>query len=130
MTRRDEVLSLVVPCDNDAPRVVRAALRRFESLGWVLGDIVLVASEIVTTAVRESGCIRDQVLMVRASLSRDRMTISVRDPGPSGGDAQPPPVVDIGANGWGRRIVEELAIRWGTERDHGYHVWAEVAVNM
>jgi anti-sigma regulatory factor (Ser/Thr protein kinase) len=128
MTHPDEVLALVVPCNQDAPRVVRAALRRFDSLGWVVGDIMLVASEIVTNAVRHSGCLREHVLTVRASLNRDRMTISVRDPGLSGGDAQPPPTVVVGGSGWGLRIVERLAIRWGTERDHGYHVWAEVPV--
>jgi hypothetical protein len=51
----------------------------------------------------------------------------VRDPGCSGrAEAAFSEVVEVGG-GLGLMIVDALARRWGADRDHGYHVWAELA---
>src|SRR2546421_4831717 len=119
-----EVLSLDLPCDRDAPGAVREALNAIDSLGWVLGDVMLVASELVTNAILHSGCLDEHVLKVSASLGPDRMVISVIDPGLSGKSAHPRPANRPEAvSGWGLRIVDQLATRWGTERVEGYRVW-------
>jgi serine/threonine-protein kinase RsbW len=124
-----EVLSLEVPCDRDAPGAVREALNAIDSLGWVLGDVMLVASELVTNAILHSGCVDEHVLKVKAALSPDRMVISVIDPGLSGKTAHPRPADrEEAVSGWGLRIVDQLAARWGSERAEGYRVWAEVAL--
>lgn len=44
--RTKQILSLDVPCDSGAPGLVRAALGRMDYLGAVVGDVVLVASEL------------------------------------------------------------------------------------
>ena len=120
-----ELLSLEVPCDRDAPGTVRQALLDIESLGWVLADAMLVASELVTNAVLHSGCLNEHVLKVRACLHDRRIRISVWDPGLSGKTAEVGSVErDVG--GWGLQIVEQLAAKWGTERGDGYWVWAEM----
>jgi anti-sigma regulatory factor (Ser/Thr protein kinase) len=123
-----QILSLDVPCDSGAPGLVRAALGRMECLGAVVGDVVLVASELVTNAVLHSGCLRDHVLAVRATVCADRMTISVHDRGLSERSALPRVDTSGAGGGWGLRIVEQLAARWGSQGDDGYRVWAEVAL--
>ena len=122
-----DILSLEVPCDRNAPATVRDALAEVDGVGSSLSDGLLVASELVTNAVLHSGCEMDQLLEVRASLRRDRLMISVHDPGNSGERAQPRREgSELG--GWGVRIVERLARRWGSERPDGYPVWAELEV--
>ena len=124
-TGPQEILSVDVACDAGAPGAVRSALAGLACLGDDHDDVMLVASELVTNAVVHSGCIHDDLLAVRASISGDQLTISVHDPGVSEQAAQPRG--DAGAGGgWGLRIVEKLATRWGSHRNDGYRVWAEL----
>lgn len=125
----DELLTLELPCDEAAPGAVREALEQFEWLGWILGDVMLVASELVTNAVIHSDCPSDSTLRVGAWMERDEMiAISVTDPGNSGLSALPRSASEFGDGGWGLMIVDQLAARWGTERSNGYRVWAEMAI--
>jgi anti-sigma regulatory factor (Ser/Thr protein kinase) len=121
-----EFLALEVPCDQDAPAVVRRALAEIGG-EWPLEDGVLVASELVTNAVLHSDCSPEETLEVRAGLRLGRFIISVRDPGLSGRSAAPRSTDVSEPGGWGLRIVEQLAHRWGAERQDGYLVWAELA---
>jgi len=121
-----ELMSLQLPCDADAPGQARHALSELECLGWIAGDIMLVASELVTNAVLHSGCRPEDDLAVSAEQRAGRITISVRDPGLSPGGAQATPGPGFQTGGWGLRIVDQLADRWGHERDGGNCVWAEV----
>jgi anti-sigma regulatory factor (Ser/Thr protein kinase) len=128
-----EVLCLEVPCDRDAPGMVRQALLDLDSLGWVLGDVMLVASELVTNAVLHSGCVDEHLLTVRGWLGDGQIRISVLDPGLSGGSVQlgdenrdGGSASDARAGGWGLQIVDQLAARWGSERGEGYLVWADM----
>jgi anti-sigma regulatory factor (Ser/Thr protein kinase) len=124
-----EILSLDVPCDRAAPGVVRHRLSRVQALGSrVRSDVMLVASELVTNAVVHSGCLRDQMLKVRASLSRDEVTISVHEPGRPGPRASGRFSEDFEGSGAGLQIIDQLAARWGAERGDGYRVWAKLAL--
>src|ERR1700759_405416 len=105
MGRKADVLVLEVPCDRDAPGTVRQALLDLESLGWVMGDVMLVASELVTNAVLHSGCLDQHRLKVRARLDGGRVRISVWDPGLSDSSAQVGGGDDV-PGGWGLMIVE------------------------
>ena len=122
-----DVLSISLRCDEFAPHAVRGAVAELPGLGWVLGDAMLVASELVTNAVRHSLCDEDEFISV--SISRDgRLRISVRDPGGSGKDAK---IADrpLDLGGLGLKVVEQLATDWGAERrEDGYRVWAELEV--
>jgi anti-sigma regulatory factor (Ser/Thr protein kinase) len=126
--RPAQVLSLGVPCDSTAPAVVRAALGRIEGLGSAIGDVLLVASELVTNAVVHSGGSAADVLTVTATVRRGELLISVEDPGRSGQSAQTRPRDDSQPHGLGLRIVEQLASDWGAEHGPGYRVWAELAL--
>ena len=52
----------------------------------------------------------------------------VSDPGRSGKEAEPAPP-DGFHGGFGLQVVEQLACRWGHDREDGgrYRVWAELA---
>jgi anti-sigma regulatory factor (Ser/Thr protein kinase) len=121
-------LTLELPCDQLAPSTVRHALARREDARWVMGDVMLVASELVTNAVRHSGCWPQDVVSVEVRLTPERVVCSVSDPGRSGKEAEPAREDEL-HGGFGLRVVEQLASRWGSERQGGgrYRVWAELA---
>lgn len=120
-------LNLELPCDRDAPATVRDALRDVDSLGWLVGDAMLVASELVSNAVVHSGAGSHDLLDVHLKLGRGRLLISVHDPGRSGRVATPRPDDDA-FGGLGLRLVQQLSDRWGAERTDGQRVWAELIV--
>jgi anti-sigma regulatory factor (Ser/Thr protein kinase) len=93
-----------------------------------MGDVMLVASELVTNAVLHSGCNPDDVVSVQLRVKPDVVTCSVSDPHRTTEVAAPAPENEL-PGGFGLRVVEQLAARWGTEweRDGRYRVWAEVA---
>ena len=117
-----------MPCDSDAPAAVRQALADVKECGWLLGDAMLIASELVTNAVLHSGCSSHETVSVQATLRGDRLMIAVHDPGVSGQVARPRRSEASGSGGWGLRIVEQLAERWGADRPGGYRVWAELGM--
>jgi C4-dicarboxylate-specific signal transduction histidine kinase len=123
-----ELLQLELPSNRAAASAVRDAMSRMDGLGWVLGDAMLVATELVNNAVTHSGCDDNHALAVTIHRERDGIVISVRDPGCAGrADAVLCEAVEVGG-GLGLVIVDALARRWGADRDQGYHVWAELAV--
>jgi anti-sigma regulatory factor (Ser/Thr protein kinase) len=122
------LFSLEVPCNVYAPRVVRAALAATHHGGWSLDDGLLVASELVTNAVQHSGCEGEQSLKVHVARHDGNLMISVHDPGVSGDDAQPVETNRSDPGGRGLQIIEQLSVRWGSERPDGYRVWVELPV--
>jgi anti-sigma regulatory factor (Ser/Thr protein kinase) len=127
MLGRDETLmALTLPCAPSASAAVREELSQLDELGWILGDVMLVASELVNNAVVHSGATPHHDLQVRASRREGRLIVSVRDPGFSGDSAGPRAQNARQIGGWGLQIVEALCERWGEERDDGYRVWAEL----
>jgi anti-sigma regulatory factor (Ser/Thr protein kinase) len=119
--------SLAIRCDSEAPGAVRDALRDFGQAGWILGDAMLIASELVSNAVLHSGAHRDDLLHVDLRFAEEGVLfISVTDPGVSGGTAEPRSADDA-FGGIGLRVVEQLATRWGSDRRDGHRVWAELA---
>jgi anti-sigma regulatory factor (Ser/Thr protein kinase) len=127
MMGKDETLiALTLPCAPSASATVREELGRLDGLGWILGDVMLVASELVNNAVVHSGCRPHDDLQVRASQHADLLTVSVRDPGLSGSRAGPTPSDEPQVGGWGLQIIDAVCERWGEERDDGYRVWAQI----
>jgi two-component sensor histidine kinase len=115
-----------VRCDRHAPRTVRQALEALPELTPAREEVLLVATELVSNAVRHSACPEGELLTVSACCSEERMRIAVVDPGLSGRQAEirerPPET-----GGLGLKVVQELSERWGAERrQEGYRVWAEV----
>jgi anti-sigma regulatory factor (Ser/Thr protein kinase) len=120
-TGNDVVLAL--PVTPKAGGAARRALVR-EGLDPDLDHTVcLLTSELVTNAVRHAGMAPDDRIVLAARLEPDFARIEVRDTGP-GFD----PDVRAEARGYGLRLTDMLATRWGVDRDEtaGTRVWFEV----
>ena len=115
---------VVVAFPND-PKASGAARRLLvrEGLDADLDHTVcLLVSELVTNAVRHSGLPDTARIVLAARLTPDFARIEVRDSGP-GFD----PDVRHDGDGFGLRMLDALAARWGVVRDeHGTRVWFEV----
>jgi anti-sigma regulatory factor (Ser/Thr protein kinase) len=120
-----DALRFSVRCDEFAPKAAREMIAKLSGLDWVVGDAMLVASELVTNAVRHSLCSADEFLTI--CLTWDgRLRITVRDPGTTGREAM---IADrpVELGGLGLKVVAQLSDRWGAEREpDGYRVWAEL----
>jgi len=87
---------------------------------------MLLASELVTNAVRHSGCRPSDHITLRAELSAGGVRLEVCDPALSTSVPRLP-AVDDPFGGMGLRVVEALADRWGNERGREQVVWAEIS---
>jgi anti-sigma regulatory factor (Ser/Thr protein kinase) len=107
------------------PTAVGAARRLLvrEALDADLNHTVcLLASEIVTNSIRHAGLTEKDRIVLAARLAKEFVRVEVRDPGP-GFD----PDVRHGVSGYGLRMLDMLASRWGVDRpDNGCRVWFEV----
>jgi anti-sigma regulatory factor (Ser/Thr protein kinase) len=115
-----------VRCDRAAASAVRGAIEELDHLGWLAGDAMLVASELVTNVVTHTICDSSHRITIEVAESRDAVSISVCDTDESGAASPPPGSLELGG-GLGLVIIDALAREWGTSRDRGYHVWAELA---
>jgi hypothetical protein len=123
ITERTKLLLQVeLRCDPAAPAAVRGSMSSLRGLGWALGDAMLVASELVTGALRRTGLRRDRWLKVRIGRDGGAIAISVD---------YPEPIVDgrlarANMDELGLMVVDRLTRRWGQDDDYGCRLWAEV----
>src|SRR5690348_16276536 len=125
-----DLLRFQLACDPAAPSTVRRALLDRAELGWILGDVLLVTSELVNNAVMHSGAAVDGFVCVAVQFGAGSVSVSVSDPGLSGGSAEVMP--EGGSDGgFGLRIVDQLSSSWGSERQPSgrYRVWAELPLH-
>ena len=118
--RNDVVVAF--PVTPHAPSAARRVLVS-EGLDPDLDHTVcLLVSEIVTNCVRHSGLGDDDKIVLAARLTPDHARIEIRDNGP-GFD----PDVRHRASGFGLRMLDMLASRWGVDSDdRGTRVWFEI----
>lgn len=130
MVQNASDLKLEVVCDPSAPATVRSALRRHAGSEWIVGDLMLVASELVNNAVLHSGCDPDDVVSVEVHFDGRVASLSVLDPGTS---RRAPAAIDSDheIGGFGLFLVEQLALRWGSERvdGRGHRVWVDLELD-
>jgi anti-sigma regulatory factor (Ser/Thr protein kinase) len=117
-------IDTALPSDTGAPRCARSAIHRLDGrlpAGFV-DRLALVASELMTNAVRHAGPAPDTKLSVW--LTGDRLVIEVSSAGApfdrTAMNARP----GI-AGGFGLRVVDALADRWWVEHDGGNRVVCE-----
>jgi anti-sigma regulatory factor (Ser/Thr protein kinase) len=120
------LLSLRVPCDESAPAAARGALSELRLLGWVIGDLIMIASELVTNAILYSGCDEHDEIELSLDQADRQLLLSVLDPGRSGKTARLALDEDRASGGLGLVVVDHLASRWGADRSDRYRVWAEI----
>jgi O-antigen/teichoic acid export membrane protein/anti-sigma regulatory factor (Ser/Thr protein kinase) len=111
-----------------APGQVRARLRRVLA-GRVgtddLATIQLLASEIVTNAVRHGDVEEDGAVHVALTVVGERVRVEVRDSGRQGQPVGREPDLEAG-KGFGLHLVNELAARWSADRTPELCVWFEL----
>ena len=122
------LLRILLRCDRSAPSLAREAVGSMASIQPVRDDAVLVTSELVSNAVLHAGCDPNDQIELVAELMPQAVRISVVDVARSGRAPRVDDSREFGLGGLGLRLVEKLARRWGTERNHFLRVWAELAV--
>ena len=130
--RPDLVLTdkLELPGGVLAPAVVRAHLGELlrDRLGEDdVGDVVVLASEVVTNAVRHAGASEDETIVVHVAIAAEVVRVEVCDQGPG---FEPPAVLRPRAEGGGNGLilVDRLSSSWGVAGDDGTCVWFELAL--
>jgi len=118
------MIDVELPSTASAPARARGAL---DQLGDRISaermrDVRLLVSELVTNAVRHAG---GEAVRLIVALEGSTLRIEVHDPG-SGFELKPPPDDPLRASGWGLVLVEELADRWGVDRNPRTRVWFEM----
>jgi anti-sigma regulatory factor (Ser/Thr protein kinase) len=117
-----DVLLALAPVP-DAVRIARHALRERGLSADLDHTVSLLTSELVGNAVRHAGNLHPREKIVfHARLAADHVRVEVADHG-QGFD----PEVRHDTAGFGLRLVDKLASRWGVERTgRGCRVWFEV----
>lgn len=113
--------------DASAPAAARRALTGLRaSLGADAAEAAtLLLSEVVTNAVRHADLDERESIRVHVRLHPGVVRVDVSDPGP-GFDPRLDRIEEPDA-GWGLRLLDRLATRWGVERGARTTVWFEVA---
>ena len=112
-------LTLSLPPEPESVRRARRALSRAPIDPDLDHTVSLLTSEVVTNAIKHAAPYGD--IQVAATFSPSFARVEILDRGP-GFD----PDVRHEARGFGLRLVEKLATRWGVERGAGTVVWFEV----
>jgi serine/threonine-protein kinase RsbW len=126
-------VSLNLPFSNESAGEVRRAL-----VSWltyhgsprsVIDDAQLVATELVSNAIRHADPLRNSTLLVRWHLEGPELLLTVSD----GGGLSRPEVIAVppeSESGRGLAIVEALSLRWRIEHSinvHAVHVHLALA---
>ena len=93
----------------------------------LLGDLRLLVSELVTNSVRHSGAGRKATVDMRVAIEDDVVRVEVSDPG-EGFEPVPRDLDRTRPGGWGLYLVDQLADRWGVDRDDRTRVWFEIDI--
>jgi anti-sigma regulatory factor (Ser/Thr protein kinase) len=111
-------LHLMLPPDVNAPAAARRALRTLP-LGARAADVILLASELVASAVVGGAREADQPIELSASCEPGCTHVEVRDHGHglAAGDL---------AGGYGLQVLSAASERWGIEHDRTTCVWFEL----
>src|SRR3954447_11013314 len=125
----DALLNLRLPSRVEAASAARKALASLNGdlhliSGARLFDAQLLTSELVTNAVRATP---DDSVHVSVRASDAILRVEVGSTGPSFDPAKVPGPTDGQPGGWGLRIVDVIARRWGADpRPGGVTVWFEI----
>jgi hypothetical protein len=111
-------LHLMLPPDVHAPAAARRALRTLP-LGERAGDVVLLASELVASAVAGGMHEPDEPIELSAACAAAHTRVEIHDHGHglAAGDL---------AGGYGLQVLAAASERWGIEHDGTTRVWFEV----
>ena len=119
----NQLLNSQLPGGPTAPREARQLL---ETAGIDTPELSLLVSEVVTNSVRHGGCDESAEVEMRVAADGDRIAVAICDTGP-GFEQRPPAPNSEEGGGYGLFLVEQLAERWGVERNGQTCVWFELS---
>jgi anti-sigma regulatory factor (Ser/Thr protein kinase) len=121
-------LELELERSAEAPAIARAAIAGLCEQAGVGGaschTLLLLVSEIVTNAVVHSDAPPSQPIEFSANARSGLVRVEVAD----GGRGFHPAEGVNPAGGWGLRLVQQEAARWGIDTERGTSVWFELPV--
>lgn len=118
-------LALELPVDAGSAAAARRAVEGGLSLeGETLETVKLLVSELVTNSVRHAGLPPSAEIGLRARAGGGLVRVEVTDAGPGFDPANCPEPSEAG--GWGLRLVDAMADRWGVEITPVVRVWFEL----
>jgi anti-sigma regulatory factor (Ser/Thr protein kinase) len=112
---------LTLPADPTAARRARRALHEAKLPEDLQHTVDLLSTEVIANAVRHAGLHDSQQITFAARFVGDFIRVEVHDPGP-GFDVER----ERQGRGFGLRMVDMLASRWGVEIRAGTRVWFEI----
>lgn len=112
---------LALPPEPAAARRARRALHDARLPEDLQHTVDLLATELIANAVRHADLGPGQEITFAARFVPDFIRVEVHDPGP-GFDVER----SREGKGFGLRMVDKLATRWGVELQDGTRVWFEV----
>jgi two-component sensor histidine kinase len=112
---------LALPPDPRAARQARRALEEARIPDDLEHTVGLLVTELIANSLRHAGLEEDQKILLAARFVSELVRVEVHDPGP-GFD----PDTSLSGRGYGLRMVDKLATRWGVEIDDGTRVWFEI----
>lgn len=125
-------LELDLHRDKDAPSIARAAVaglcERVELTSARCQMLLLLVSEIVTNAVVHSNAPPGTPIRFRADADAVRVRVDVHDAGHVFTHSSLA-TAHQRRSGWGLRLVEREARRWGVQHHDGTLVWFELALD-
>lgn len=112
-----------------APRAARAEIRDHldgRVPAPLVADVELLVSELATNSVRHGGTDEARELLLEVEVGPgERVRVRLCDDGVGFADVPAGPRAD-GSGGYGLVLLEQLASRWGTDRDGAFCVWFEL----
>jgi anti-sigma regulatory factor (Ser/Thr protein kinase) len=119
-------IDLRLRADANSPAQARRSLEALRPgvNDLLVDDAVLLVSEIVSNSVRHASLDETDAIEVRVRGSRSKLRVDVMDPGPGFDPERIRPAEHDG--GWGLRLLDQLATRWGVERNDTTRVWFEL----
>jgi signal transduction histidine kinase len=119
-TAKSTELLLALEPRPESARLVRRALEEHEIPEDIAHTVLLLSTEVVGNAVRHARLDPDQRIVFFARVQPDFARVEVADPG-RGFDPDKAP-----GDGFGLKLLNKLAGRWGVDCERGCKVWFEV----
>jgi anti-sigma regulatory factor (Ser/Thr protein kinase) len=120
-----ETINLRLAGGPRAPARARQALSSLDkALNDVRCDVTLLVSELVTNSVRHGDAHPETTIELIATAAADKVRIEVADNGPGFDVAEAKREREIG--GYGLKLVDRIANRWGVISEPSPRVWFEI----
>jgi anti-sigma regulatory factor (Ser/Thr protein kinase) len=121
---------IALPAGSGAPGAARMIVRHCLSglvTHRILDDAELLVSELVTNSVVHGELAAGETVLVSIHVAADKLRFDIDNPGTVGVVAAATPAHPHREGGFGLKLVDLLAARWGVSRSDSTNVWFELS---